>query len=222
MNHRIAYIRFFSHISNHFIAGATLLFFIFVYNSVAKCSFALRSRIEPSVVGTGSHIHTSVKICAWGVTIPSFVTIAEKSVIKPRTIIGEQVSIGTYCVIGNAGFQVLRYQDRRLPIVHTGRVIIGDHVIIGDRTCIDRALFGGITSVGSFSHIGSHSIVGHNIRIGSHCRLGNFVAIGGKSRIGDRVIIGDRVSIANRITIESGSVIPSGSVITRDVRNEEG
>lgn len=101
-----------------------------------------------------------------------------KTVIKPHTTINSGVIIQDQCVIGDSGYQIYRYKTKRLPIIHTGRVLISDDVYIGPNTCIDRGLFGKNTYIGPRSKIGEHVHIGHNIWIGPDSIIGNKVTIG--------------------------------------------
>lgn len=198
--------------------GSFLFVSFYIYNIYGSSILHLHKKTKPTQIDPTAHIHPSACISPWGVYVKKNVSVADRTVIRFTTSIGSQTHIENSCVIGNTGFQVIRFRDHRLSVVHTGKVIIGEGVQIGERTSIDRGLFGGTTSVGDFTRIGSHTVIGHNIKIGSHCIIGDSVAIGGKSIIGDRVTIGNNVSIANRIKIESGSTIIADSIITRDVK----
>lgn len=206
-----------SQILNHPIGGVFIFLLASLYNYLAQYSLILRSHCEPSIITPSDQIHPSAILSPWGVKISSLVIIGEKTIIKPRTTIGEHISIGARCIIGNPGFQVIRYQDHRLPIIHTGKVVIGDRVSIGIGTCIDRGLLGKSTSIGSDTHIGEKVHIGHNIIIGKNCHIGDRVTIGGNTIIGERVIIADNAVISNRISIASDSIIRPRLIITRDI-----
>lgn len=212
------YIKKIQIISEKPMIGLILYFIISIYNIYGTIILHLHKKTKQTQIDPTAQIDPSACVSPWGIYIKKNVSVGDRTVIRFKTSIGSQTHIENSCVIGNTGFQVIRYRDHRLSVVHTGKVIIGEGVQIGERTSVDRGLFGGTTSVGDYTRIGSHTIIGHNIKIGSHCIIGDSVAIGGKSIIGDRVTIGNNVSIANRIKIESGSTIIADSIITRDVK----
>jgi len=211
-------IRKFQHLSENPVIGFLLFVLIKSYNACGSCILLIQNLSRPPNIDPTAKIHPSASISPKNVYIGKNVIIGEKAIIKSGTSIGNQSSIGKSCVIGYDGFQVFRYKDYRIPIIHTGKVIIGEEVWIGDRTCVDRGLFRKNTSIGSSTHVGKNNIIGHNIQIGSHCFLENSIAIGGKSIIGDHTRIGNGVSIANRISIKPGSTIQAESIITRNVK----
>lgn len=223
MNLSLSDIRLISQLSQKSFFGATLYLALSLYNNLARFSNFLSSYLEPTTIHNTAIIHPSSIVSNWGVSILQEVTIKEKAVVKANSIVGRGSNIGEESVIGETGFQVYRFRSKRLLIIHTGKVEVGDYVLIGSGSCVDRALFRKKTVIGSDTIIGQNVKIGHNVLLGSTCHLGNNVAVGGNSTIGDRVIISENVSIANRITIASDSFIPPGTIVTRDIpgRNQE-
>lgn len=221
MSLSLSYIRWIAQISRNPVIGLFIFLGFYLYNKIADISLFFTKYLQPSRCHHSAIIHSTSLMSLWGVKVASKAIIGERTIIKARTDIGEGVSIGDRSIIGDTGFQVFKYGRWRLPVVHTGKVQIGDLVVIGSRTSIDRALFGKTTTIHSGSIVGSNVKIGHNIIIGKYCRIGDGVAIGGNSTIGDRVIIGEQVAISNRISIASDSVIPPGSIVTRDIQPKE-
>ncbi|MDX8551844.1 hypothetical protein KHC33_00980 [Methanospirillum sp. J.3.6.1-F.2.7.3] len=218
MHLTISHIREIQQYSEKPILGFILYALFYAYNIFGSLilhfhKYTRKTKIDPSAI-----IHPSACISPWGVVIDKNVKICEKSIVKAHTTIQPGVTIHDQCVIGDTGFQIYRYRMRRLPIIHTGSVIIANEVEVGEKTCIDRAVFGKITFIDSHTRIGNNVKVGHNIRIGAYCVINDDVAIGGNSNIGDHVHIGKQVAISNRIIIGSNNTISPGIVQTRDLK----
>ena len=214
----LSYVRLINRLIKYPLIGAFMYLCMQFYNYLAKISLFFRQISESSVFREKIILDPSSIVYPWGVTIGSHTIIGKKVIINPRTCIGSNVIIHDKCVIGDTGFQILQFKNKRLPIIHTGKVVIDDSVTIESGSCVDRSLFGKSTIIGAYSSIGSNVKVGHNIKIGVHCVIGDGVAIGGNSVIGDWVKIGDNTAISNRIMIASNSVIPPGTILTRDIQ----
>ncbi len=125
--------------------------------------------------------------------------IHSTAVIAASAVIGDDVSIGPYCVIGN-GVEV------------GARSCLDSHVVIEDHT-----------SIGTDCVFKSHVVIGHDSIIGSHVRLHAGVSIGaegfgfaptadpsasGWERIAQlgRVIIGNHVRIGSHTCVDRGAI----------------
>lgn len=210
-------IRKFHQISKNPVCGFFLLVIFSFYNFYGSFILQLHKFTRPTIIDPTAQIHPSASISPWGVYIGKNVIIDENAVIKPHTTIQSGATIHYGCVVGNSGYQIFRYKMNRLPIVHTGHVIISENVIIGNNSCIDRGLFGKITCIGAQSKIGEHVNIGHNTNIGYESIIQNRVTIGGNTLIGERVNIDNNSVISNRINISSGSKLTSGTVATHDI-----
>lgn len=200
--------------------GSFLLYLLLIfYNITGTITLTINKHVSPSYIDSNTSIHPSAVISPWGVRIENSVVIGEKSVIKARTHIKTGTVIQDKCVIGDVGFQIFRCKDRRLLVIHTGRVVIGENVKIGSKTCIDRGLFRKATIIGPDTLIGNNVNIGHNIQIGQFGRVGEKVTIGGNTKIGERVTIGDKAVLSNRINIMDHTQIASGTIVTRSTNN---
>ncbi|WP_373839081.1 hypothetical protein [Methanospirillum sp.] len=204
-------------ISKNPVCGFFLFLIFSVYNFYGSFILQLHKFTRPTIIDPTAQIHPSASISHWGVHVKKNVIIGENTVIKPHTTIYSGTTIHDRCVIGDTGYQIYRYRKKRLPIIHTGHVIISNDVEIRNNTCIDRAVFGKTTIINSYTRIGMNVKVGHNIRIGSYCLIDDDAAIGGNCTIGDHVHIGKQVAISNRLIIGSHNKIPTNTVQTRDL-----
>ncbi|MCP4050323.1 MAG: UDP-3-O-(3-hydroxymyristoyl)glucosamine N-acyltransferase [bacterium] len=179
------------------------------------------------------------------VSIKSFCTIGEKTVVKKGTRIMSNVSIGSNCVIGSDCFihpHVTIYNDVKIgnnvilhagcvigsdgfgyypennkwnKIPHTGKVIIEDDVEIGANTCLDRGCLGN-TEVGKGTKIDNLTHVAHNTVIGQDCIITGLVAFMGGAKLGNNIQIGGQAGIAD-IEIGNNVVIAAKSGVTKNI-----
>lgn len=204
-------------ISKNPVCGFFLFLIFSVYNFYGSFILQLHKFTRPTIIDPTAQIHPSASISHWGVHVKKNVIIGENTVIKPHTTIYSGTTIHDRCVIGDTGYQIYRYRKKRLPIIHTGHVIISNDVEIRNNTCIDRGLFGKITCVGAQSKIREHVHIGHNIWIGSGSIIEDKVTIGGNTYIGEKVHIKNNSVISNRINISSKSVLKPGTIATQDI-----
>jgi UDP-3-O-[3-hydroxymyristoyl] glucosamine N-acyltransferase len=171
----------------------------------------------PSVRAATARVHPSASIAESGVTI------GENVIIEPHVSIMEGVSVGAGSVIragvvlGSEGFQVSLSDGRVERVRHTGGVQLGERVEIQSNCCIDRALFGGWTTIGEEATLDKLVYVAHHVEMGARCRVGAGAAITGSVRIGDDAWIGPNATISDGVSIGRGAMVSLGSVVTRDV-----
>jgi UDP-N-acetylglucosamine acyltransferase len=131
------------------------------------------------------------------------------SIIHPNVVIGKNVTIGNFCVIG-------------YPAEHPGvvdpnaepkyTVIIGDNTIIRDHVTINAGHLEN-TVIGSDCYIMSHVHIGHDARIGNKCVLHTSCVIGGHSTIFDRSRIGLNASLHQHTVIGVGCIVGAQSFV---------
>ncbi|MBI1343996.1 MAG: UDP-3-O-(3-hydroxymyristoyl)glucosamine N-acyltransferase [Terrimonas sp.] len=164
-------------------------------------------------------------------------TVGTGSVIMPNTYIGNQVSIGSHCiihpnvtildhciigdevviqsgtVIGSDAFYYNRKTNRDLQyqkMKSCGRVVIQDAVEIGAGCTIDRGVSGD-TVIGSGTKIDNLVHIGHDTVIGKNCLLAAQVGIAGATEIEDEVILWGQVGVSKTLTIGKGAVLMAQS-----------
>ena len=137
-------------------------------------------------------------------------------------VIGNQVRIGCYSVIGEIGFGFERDEDGfKTPLKrrqHDFGVFLGDGVELGANCVIEQGRWRD-TYVGEGTKTASFVHIGHNARIGKDCIICSNTVVGGSANIGDRVFIGLGVMIRDGITIGSDVTIAMGSIVVKDVPN---
>jgi UDP-3-O-[3-hydroxymyristoyl] glucosamine N-acyltransferase len=165
--------------------------------------------------------------------IGSGTSIAPNSVIGPGVAIGRNCRIGAnvtiYCaligdnvtvssnsVIGEAGFGVEITNDGPVDVPQLGRVILQDNVSIGSLCAVDRGAFGD-TVLGIGCKIDNFTQVAHNCQLGRGVVIAAFGGISGSCEIGDNVLMGGRVGIADHTKVGDGAIISAAAGVFKDI-----
>lgn len=129
-------------------------------------------------------------------------TIGKDTVIKPFTIIEENVKIGSNCVIGP--FARMRPGTK-----------LSDRVEIGNFVELTRSIIGSGTKIKHHSYIGD-SVIGKNVNIGAGTITANY---DGKKKnktvIKDGAFIGSGTIFIAPLTIGKRAITGAGSVLTK-------
>ena len=134
------------------------------------------------------------------------------SLIADNVLIGENVYIGPYCVIG-------------FPAEWKGReheskgVVIGDNVRLTGLITIDSGVER-TTEIRAGAYLMKHSHVGHDAVIGENTIISCGAKIGGHTFVGSDCNIGLNAVIHQRQTIANGCMIGMGSVVTKKLLTE--
>ena len=149
-------------------------------------------------------------------TLPRPKPYIHPTAIIENAVLGKDVTIAAYAVIGKEGFGFDPESNYTKRWPHIGNVIIGENAEIGANTCIDRGTLGS-TIIGENTKIDNLVHVGHNANIGKNCVIVAGSVIGGSSVIGDGVFIGMGVKIRDHVTIGDKAFLCMGAVVTKDV-----
>jgi UDP-3-O-[3-hydroxymyristoyl] glucosamine N-acyltransferase len=174
-------------------------------------SFA--SNIHPSAT-----VHPTAHVALTDVRIRRGSIIEAHAVVLGRTVIGEESIIRDGAVIGSDGFEFRRVAGRIRPVPDSGGVKLGDRVEIQHNSVIQKAPYGGSTTVENDTKIGALVTVAHNCRVGRRCLIAEGSTIGGNSVIGDDVTVGSHCLISTRVRVGDGARITVGAVVVRDVK----
>jgi UDP-3-O-[3-hydroxymyristoyl] glucosamine N-acyltransferase len=189
-----------------------------IFNVLAPRT-GLFQRVRAGSLGPGNEIDPTAIIDYPRVIIGAGCKIGKMVVIEKNTIIGSNVTIGEFSVIGSEGFELRRLSGEIVPVAHLGGVIIHDNVTLGPRVCIDKSSLGEYTEIGENSVIREGVEVGHGIRIGRNVTVMEGTMIGGNAIIGNNVKIGRRCSTADGLSFGDNVVIPDHAVVTRDMES---
>jgi UDP-3-O-[3-hydroxymyristoyl] glucosamine N-acyltransferase len=142
------------------------------------------------------------------VTIREGVTIGDRVIIHPGT------------VIGSDGFGFLQHEGRHHKIPQIGTVVIEDDVELGANVTVDRATFG-TTIIRRGTKIDNLVQIAHNVEIGEHNIIVAQVGIAGSSRTGHHVVFGGQAGVADHMTVGNQVMVAARCGISRDVGDGE-
>jgi acetyltransferase-like isoleucine patch superfamily enzyme len=167
-------------------------------------------RGQRTTVASTATIHDNV-------SIGDACVVMDNVVILPQSYIGDRVVIKPHTTLGGEGFQVGVIRGRRRLIPHAGGVVIGSDVTIGSSCCVDRGLFGEMSSIGDRTHVDNLSQVAHSDTIGRDTTITACVEISGSVSIGDGVWLAPRCAISHGLHVGDHAMVGIGSVVLRDV-----
>ncbi|HET9747249.1 MAG TPA: UDP-3-O-(3-hydroxymyristoyl)glucosamine N-acyltransferase [Chitinophagaceae bacterium] len=169
--------------------------------------------------------------------------IGKNTVIMPNSYIGNEVEIGSgciihpnvtildYCVIGNnviiqagtvVGSDAFYYNKKTDRDVHykkmysCGRVVIQDDVEVGANCTIDRGVSGD-TFIGRGSKIDNLVHIGHDTEIGRNCLFAGQVGIAGATTIEDNVVLWGQVGVSKTLTIGRDAIVYAQSGVKNSI-----
>jgi UDP-3-O-[3-hydroxymyristoyl] glucosamine N-acyltransferase len=155
-------------------------------------------RETPAKVGAGSAVDSTAQIA-------------------PRVVIGQNVRIGPYSVIGYDGFGFVTSSDgQMLPLPHGGGVIVEDDVFIGAHVTIDAGTLAP-TILRRGVKVDSHVHIGHNCVIGAGSMIAAQAGLAGSVVLGRNVLVGGQAGIADHIHIGDGARIAAKSGVIGDI-----
>lgn len=113
--------------------------------------------------------------------------IHSSAIVGADSCIGEDVSIGAFCIVG---------EDRpELDAVH-----VGDGSIIRSHSVVYRG-----------TRLGERVQLGHGVLLRELCVVGNRVSIGSHTVVEHRVVLGDGVRLHSRCFVPEFSVLEDGA-----------
>lgn len=178
-----------------------------------------------SYIGENAVIGDNVKIFSHA-HIGDNVEIGNDTIIYPGVKIYSDCKIGADCtihsgvVIGADGFGFAPNSDNNYQkVVHTGTVILEDHVEVGANTTIDRATLGS-TIIRKGVKLDNLIQVAHNVEIGENTVIAAQTGIAGSTKIGKNCMIGGQVGIVGHLTIADGVKIAAQSGIGQSIKEE--
>lgn len=166
----------------------------------------------------GADVHV-----AGGAQVEDHVVIGDESVVLAnavvlsRTYLGARVTVKPGAVLGGDGFQLAPSPTGRRLVPHAGGVFVDADVTIGSQTCVDRGLFGEMTTIGAGTKIDNLVHVAHSARIGRNCVVVACAEISGSVVLGEGAWLGPSCAINPGLAVGAYALIGTGSVVATDV-----
>ncbi len=170
-----------------------------------------------------------------GVRIGQDTTIAPGVVLRGRTTIGEDCTIGSHCEITDttlgAGVAVLPHTVCEGAVVSAGASVgpfarlrpaadIGEGAKIGNFVEVKKSTVAAGAKVSHLSYIGDATI-GADANVGAGTITCNYDGFGKhRTTIGPGAFIGSNTALVAPVTVGQGAIVAAGSVITRDVPDD--
>ena len=139
------------------------------------------------------------------------------SKVYPECEIGSSCTLHSGVVIGGDGFGFAPNSENNYQkVVHTGNVILEDHVEIGANTTIDRATLGS-TIIRKGVKLDNLIQIAHNVEIGENTVIAAQTGVAGSTKIGKNCMIGGQVGIIGHLTIADEVKIAAQSGIGQSI-----
>lgn len=176
-----------------------------------------------SYLGENVRIGKNVKIFP-NVYVGDNCVIGNNTIIYAGTKIYSDCVIGSNCtlhsgvVIGGDGFGFAPNSDNNYQkVVHTGNVVLEDHVEIGSNTTIDRATLGS-TIIRKGVKLDNLIQIAHNVEIGENTVIAAQTGVAGSTKIGRNCMIGGQVGIIGHLIIADDVKIAAQSGIGQSIK----
>lgn len=149
--------------------------------------------------------------------------VGARTVILPFAYIGENVKIGSDCiiksgaVIGQDGFGFERDEQKcpvRMP--HLGTVTIGDYVEIGALSTVCRGAIED-TVIGDHVKTDDHVHIAHNCYLAQGALLTACAELSGGVKIGEFSWIGPNASVMQKVSVGKNAVVGIAANVRKDV-----
>lgn len=182
-----------------------------------KCFNRMPAEIHPTAIvdSTANIYNASVgpyAIVEKEVEVEDGCKIEAHAVIKKRTILGKNVRVGHFSVVGgdpqHVGFDQSIFS----------RVVIDDHVRISEGVTIHRSIYSdGITKIGRKCFLMGNSHVAHDCELGEEVVLANGALLGGHVVVDSFTFIGGGAGVHQFTRIGEGAMIGGLSEISKDI-----
>ena len=178
--------------------------------------------INTSSIGEGTYIYP-------GTFIGNDVTIGTNCIIHPNVtvmdhcIIGNNVIIQANTVIGSDAFYYNTKKDRDVwykKMPSGGTVIIEDDVEIGAGCTIDRGVTHD-TRIGKGTKLDNMIHIGHDTVLGGNCLMAAQSAIAGMVTLGNGVTVWGQVGISKTLSIGDNAVLLAKSGVGGDLEGNK-
>lgn len=131
------------------------------------------------------------------------------AIIGPNVELGNNITIGPYCVLGQPG------AIRDVP-EKNGKIIIKDNTILQNFVSVMVGIEG-ITVIGENNLIMNYVNVGHDVIIGDNNEIGPKTILGGWSKLGNFNKLKIHCIVRNRIQIGNHNLVGMGSNVVKNI-----
>lgn len=178
---------------------------------------------EKTEIGEGCIIHPNASVSPYGVRIGNNVLIEEFAVIRPGTVIGDNVVIRSGAIIGGSNQIVSHHADGSLFLVkQVGNTILQNNIEVGYHALIACGMFPyEKTIVNSNCCIDTGVVIAHNSNIGSNTMVLAQAQVCGSTIVGDNVRISPQSIVSNCLKVEDKAMVSIGATVVSNVKRGE-
>jgi len=130
------------------------------------------------------------------------------AIIYEGVTLGDNVTIGPYCLIGSPPEHRNTYPDKGKGVIIGDNVKITGHVTIDSGIEFETRIYNDVFIM-KFSHIGHDAVIGEGVTISPH------VCVGGHAKLGEKVNMGMGSIVHQRCNVAQGCMVGMGAVITK-------
>jgi acetyltransferase-like isoleucine patch superfamily enzyme len=135
----------------------------------------------------------------------------------PKVFIGDNCKLHETVVIGAEGLKVVYGPDnKKIQVVHTGRVDIGSDVEVGPYSVIHRGTMDN-TIIRQGCKFGAYTNIGHNCIIGENTIMAAGAILNGGVQVGNNCWFGSGALIRHHVSICDNVVVGLGAVVVKDI-----
>lgn len=149
--------------------------------------------------------HLGNYVCFPGLGI--FIHNTSMQTIDDHVLIGENVTIGPYCLIGMEA-EIIGNQRKDYSVE------ICEETTITGCVTIDAGV-NNITRIGKNNFLMKHTHIGHDVITGSNCTFSPGAKIGGHAVLEDNVTVGMNACVHQKIYIPKGVMIGMGAMMVK-------
>jgi UDP-3-O-[3-hydroxymyristoyl] glucosamine N-acyltransferase len=171
----------------------------------------------PTQIANSAQIHPSAIIADRNVVIGERSSIDAGTVVRERSIIGDDCYIGAVSVIGAEAFEIVAGSQPQRLMKQAGGVRMANQSTVLSAAMIVRATFGGFTEIREGACIDNLTHIAHDVDIGRNSSVVACAEVSGRVILGENSYVGPNATISNGLEVGKNATVTLGSVVVRDV-----
>jgi UDP-3-O-[3-hydroxymyristoyl] glucosamine N-acyltransferase len=171
----------------------------------------------PTRIAPSANIHPNAIIAPRNVVIGERSHIDAGTVVRERSVIGDDCYVGPLSVLGCEAFEMMPGSKPQRLMKQAGGIRMWNNSTVLSATMIVRATFGGFTEIREGACIDNLIHIAHDVDVGRDVSVIACAEVSGRVVLGDGSYVGPNATISNGLNIGSGATITLGSVVVRDV-----
>lgn len=171
----------------------------------------------PTRIAATAKVHPRAVIAERNVVIGERSFIDAGTVVRERTIIGDDCYIGALSVLAAEAFDLAPGVKPQRLLRQAGGVRLWNNSTVLCATMVARATFGGFTEIREGACVDNLVYIAHDVDIGANSQVIGCAEISGRAVLGENSRIGPNATISNGVRVGAHSNVSLGSVVVRDV-----